>query len=35
MFRNRTNPYLIHEFLLSADPHEHSLDPGYEFVFRA
>jgi hypothetical protein len=33
MFRNRTNPYLIHEFLLSADPQEHSLDPGYEFVF--
>ena len=32
-FRSRTNPYLIREFLLSADPVEHSLDPGYDFVF--
>ncbi len=30
---NRTNPYLIHEFLLAADPREHTLDPGYGFVF--
>jgi hypothetical protein len=32
-FRNRTNPYLIREFLLSADPIKRSLDPGYRFVF--
>jgi hypothetical protein len=32
-FRSRTNPYLIHEFLLSADPIGKSLDPGYEFRF--
>lgn len=30
-FRNRTNPYLIREFLLSADPINKSLDPGYLF----
>ena len=33
VFRKRTNPYLIREFLLSADPVGHSLDPGYSFVF--
>jgi len=32
-FRNRTNPYLIREFLLSADPIKRSLDPGYRFRF--
>lgn len=32
-FRNRTNPYLIREFLLSADPINRSLDPGYRFRF--
>lgn len=33
VFRNRTNPYLIREFLLSADLQSRSLDPGYSFVF--
>jgi hypothetical protein len=33
VFKKRTNPYLIREFLLSADPLNHSLDPGYGFVF--
>lgn len=32
-FQSRTNPYVIHEFLLSADPISKSLDPGYEFQF--
>lgn len=32
-FRSRTNPFLIREFLLSADPIEKSLDPGYRFRF--
>jgi len=32
-FRNRTNPYLIREFLLNADPVKRSLDPGYRFRF--
>jgi hypothetical protein len=32
-FRKRTNPYLIREFLLSADPSTRSLDPGYRFRF--
>jgi hypothetical protein len=32
-FRTRTNPYLIREFLLSADPRMRSLDPGYQFRF--
>jgi hypothetical protein len=32
-FRSRTNPFLIHEFLLSADPVGKSLDPGYTFRF--
>jgi hypothetical protein len=32
-FRNRTSPYLIREFLLSADPIRRSLDPGYRFMF--
>ena len=32
-FKSRTNPYLIREFLLSADPIERSLDPGYRFRF--
>lgn len=30
--KGRTNPYLIHEFLLAADPVERSLDPGYQFM---
>ena len=29
----RTNPYLIREFLLAADPLEHTLYPGYGFSF--
>ena len=33
LFRQRTNPYLIREFLLAADFQEHTLDPGYRFVF--
>jgi hypothetical protein len=33
VFRNKTNPYLIREFLLSADPIDKSLDPGYRFQF--
>ena len=33
VFRSRTNPFLIHEFLLSADPVGKSLDPGYTFRF--
>jgi hypothetical protein len=32
-FRRRTNPYLIREFLLSADPTTRTLDPGYQFRF--
>jgi hypothetical protein len=32
-FRSRTNPFLIREFLLSADPIKKSLDPGYRFRF--
>jgi hypothetical protein len=32
-FKSRTNPFLIHEFLLSADPIGKSLDPGYTFRF--
>lgn len=30
---NRTNPYLIREFMQVADPLEHTLDPGYQFTF--
>ena len=33
LFKKRTNPYVIREFLLSADPLNHSLDPGYSFIF--
>ena len=33
VFQKRTNPFLIHEFLLSADPIGKSLDPGYTFRF--
>jgi hypothetical protein len=33
LFRKRTSPYLIREFLLAADPITHALDPGYTFVF--
>jgi len=33
VFKQKTNPYLIREFLLSADLKGHSLDPGYEFMF--
>ena len=32
-FKSRTNPFLIHEFLLSADPVGKTLDPGYKFRF--
>ncbi len=32
-FRSRTNPFLIREFLMSADPITRSLDPGYRFRF--
>jgi hypothetical protein len=32
-FRSRTNPFLIREFLLSADPVGKSLDPHYQFRF--
>ena len=32
-FHSRTNPFLVHEFLLSADPVGKSLDPGYQFRF--
>ncbi len=28
-----TNPYLIREFMLLAEPREHTLDPGYRFTF--
>ena len=34
LFRKRTNPYLIREFMLSSDPLEHTLDPGYSFIFK-
>ena len=34
VFQNRTNPYLIHQFMIAADPIEKTLDPGYGFVFR-
>lgn len=33
LFKNRTNPYLIREFMVSADRLGHTLDPGYRFVF--
>jgi hypothetical protein len=33
LFRNRTNPYLIREFMATADPIRHSLTPPYSFVF--
>jgi hypothetical protein len=33
LFKQRTNPYLIREFMLSTDPVELTLDPGYRFVF--
>jgi hypothetical protein len=33
VFQKRTNPYLIREFLLAADFQEHTLNPGYQFVF--
>ena len=32
-FRQKTNPFLIREFMLVADPIERSLDPGYSFIF--
>jgi len=35
LFRKRTNPYQIREFMLSADPLEHTLDPGYSFIFKS
>ena len=31
--RNRTNPYLIREFLLAADPVKRALNPQYQFRF--
>jgi hypothetical protein len=33
LFQQRTNPYLIREFMLAADLREHTLDPGYRLVF--
>lgn len=33
LFNKRTNPYLIREFMLAADPSEYVLDPGYRFTF--
>jgi len=33
LFRNRTNPYVIREFMVSADPVGHTLKPDYGFVF--
>jgi len=33
LFRNRTNPYLIREFLLAAEPITRALDPQYQFRF--
>ena len=33
VFQSRTNPFLIHEFLISADPVGKSLDPRYTFRF--
>jgi hypothetical protein len=32
-FKGRTNPYLIRELMLLADPVEKTLDPRYRFVF--
>ena len=33
LFKNRTNPYLIREFLNAADFMGHSLSPDYQFRF--
>lgn len=33
LFHNRTNPYVIREFMASADPRGRSLTPAYSFVF--
>jgi hypothetical protein len=33
LFRNRTSPYVIREFLISADPVGKALTPDYSFVF--
>jgi hypothetical protein len=33
LFNHRTNPYLIREFLIAADPITRRLNPGYSFVF--
>jgi hypothetical protein len=33
LFRSRTNPYVIREFMISADPIRHTLTPPYSFVF--
>ena len=33
VFRSRTNPYLIREFLLAAEPITRALDPQYQFRF--
>jgi hypothetical protein len=33
VFKKRTNPYLIREFLNAADFTGHSLSPGYQFTF--
>ena len=33
IFDQRTNPYLIREFMLAADTAEGTLDPGYDFEF--
>ena len=33
LFRSRTNPYLIREFMATADPIHHTLAPPYSFIF--
>ena len=33
VFKKRTNPYLIREFMNAADPKGHSLSPDYTFTF--
>jgi hypothetical protein len=33
VFKKRTNPYLIREFLNAADPAKHRLSPDYKFTF--
>ena len=33
LFRSRTHPYLIREFMASSDPIHHTLTPPYRFIF--